>query len=431
MALAVLRSRGAPPLSRSAGVRSISSDLIHVLSSSLPLLRGSSGADDVRVWAPSRGLVWCAPSQPRAPRPRPPPLDPCATDDASQRRTCLPGRLQTQSAAHSLLTPPPPSPHPIPRNARDVGCELREVLVVFSDENLWGNIQRVKAPWEMEWDFRDPSCWRPFFPADQPPRAVATVQKPPVYQTFEKTFFEDLEQELELTAMSALEVERAKRGKVIRWDKTLSRSLRKLLNGVEAYAASGGHADPNGRGPPPALPELEREHARELAQFTTARGETLSGFPFCVPFTDAAAVAAAVLATGIHKEPGDDRRAAAAAAATRAFAARIRLRTASGCMLARGRKPVVAVGCGCVRLWDCFLQHAQRIVPSEAPQPVAHPSPRPPRNSPHRPAAPSNFLSLSPSSLRSRMKFGVAVHVEPCDVTFVCAVWVYLAVLRE
>ena len=122
----------------------------------------------------------------------------------------------------------------------DTGCDLLNVGMVFNDRNMWANIQEKGEPWNMSFDLDDQRHWKPLFenvrmgrgmgnvsPVDPSgattgtaaqgatemstgglrPAAIetlGTIQKQPVYKELPREFYDDLEAQIEREALDAI-----------------------------------------------------------------------------------------------------------------------------------------------------------------------------------------------------------------------------------
>ena len=183
----------------------------------------------------------------------------------------------------------------------DSACSacLGEISVVFNANNIWANVQTHARPHEMQWSFNDTTAWRPFFsPVSFPARALPTVQTSVVYQSFEAAFYERLAAAVEREAMDA--IVKARRRQHTPFNRRCSRALKELLRDLEGHVlvspdeAAGGISLGGGRGRVSSLTEL---HMSSLGNMLD--GYTVTGCPLNMPFSDAAAVRAAVERTCI------------------------------------------------------------------------------------------------------------------------------------
>ena len=178
----------------------------------------------------------------------------------------------------------------------DSACSacLGEISVVFNADNIWANVQTHARPHEMQWALNDYGAWRPFFsPVSFPARALPTVQTVVTYESFEPAFYERLAAAVEREAMDA--IVKARRRQHTPFNRRCSRALKDLLRDLEGHVlvspdeAAGGISLGGGRGRVSSLTEL---HMSSLGNMLD--GYTITGCPLNMPFSDAAAVRAAV-----------------------------------------------------------------------------------------------------------------------------------------
>ncbi|KAG5183731.1 hypothetical protein JKP88DRAFT_316124 [Tribonema minus] len=170
--------------------------------------------------------------------------------------------------------------------ARDSQCPLIEVGCVISAANVWANVQRSAKPWEMSWDTRQTSAWRPYFapgvnPALDPP--PQPLQPPLVYRATDVAFVYKVEDLLRETIKRDVRRWRAKKGPTS-FNADVSNRLAEVL---------------------PLLEQQERGET-PLGDVTTSslesimRQRNIVGFPLHAAFTSVTDVSALIRATGVH-----------------------------------------------------------------------------------------------------------------------------------
>jgi hypothetical protein len=172
----------------------------------------------------------------------------------------------------------------------DPACPLTSVGCVFNDLNVWANIQPYEKADELNWDFDDPKCWRPFFGVRgfEFPSALQSVQEERLqfkYTTDE--YRSNVEREVEDRLQREFEHLRGHR--VTDWNRSAGNKLKPLLRRYEE--------DASGEKP---LSEAEHNIALERIRQTYH----LVGFPINETYTDMRPLIDKLRATNIHLSDG-------------------------------------------------------------------------------------------------------------------------------
>jgi len=121
-------------------------------------------------------------------------------------------------------------------------CPLKQVIMLFNNQNLWVNIQDEVNPGLMEWDLKDTDAWLPFFNEDFPieDHPVVSVQAPAInYMPFDQIRSADeisqsILKSIKDRVIAAWEFENGPQFKV------MNRILNPILKGLEQYKCGRG-----------------------------------------------------------------------------------------------------------------------------------------------------------------------------------------------
>lgn len=76
-------------------------------------------------------------------------------------------------------------------------CFVSQVRVIYSNSNIWANLQVSTQPWTICWDLQNKNNWLAFFNSSFPHCELATVQTDVHYTELDDRVYEELEVQVE------------------------------------------------------------------------------------------------------------------------------------------------------------------------------------------------------------------------------------------